>query len=210
MIVPVTLAVAYALGVDPRRLLVLAAAVYLPLVVGALVILIVWKGRPAAGDRLSLFCEGVASELRAGASLRSALVTAATPVGANIPALGPLPEVAARVGDEFPTLRRELELTVVSAERSGADVAVLFDEMGAMALARSEIEREVRTAIAPGRATAILLSGAPLLYVLGRATSGTLGSTMATYPQRIAGLLGLGLFLTGLLLTVNIVWRSGK
>lgn len=211
MIVAVTLAAALAAGVDPRRLALLAGAVYVPLVVAGLVALFVWKSRPEGDGHPALFCEGVASELRAGASLRSALTTAATSVGSRpLSAGSPLAEVAAQVADEFPTIGEELRLTVINAGRAGSDPAALFDEIGSLALAQSEIRREIRMATAPGRATALVLVGAPLFYVGSRLGSGGLDRLLASSQQRFMAVLGLGLFLLGLLSASWIVWRSGR
>ncbi|HEY6635818.1 MAG TPA: hypothetical protein VI141_09440 [Acidimicrobiia bacterium] len=210
MIVALGVAIAFASGVEPRRLVLLISAIYLPVVAGALILLVVWRSRHADGDGPAVFCEGVASELRAGASLRTALAAAATAGGTPMSATMPLADLAARVGDMFPSLREELRLTILNAGRSGSDAAPLFDEIGSLALARAEIRREVRTATAPARATALVLGGAPVLYLANRAMSGSLESTLATSPQRISAMFGLGLFLLGLALTLLIVWRAGR
>lgn len=211
MIVLVTLAVALAVGVDPRRLALLAGAVYLPFVMAGLVAVFAWRSRPEEDSRPALFCEGVASELRAGASLRSALTTAAASVGASLsPTATAMIDVASRVAEEFPAIGDELRLTVVNANRTGSDTAALFDEIGALALAQSEIRREVRTATAPGRATALVLMAAPLLFVGSRLSGGELGAFIASPQQRYVAALGLGLFLAGLVGVVIVVWRAGR
>lgn len=211
MIVAVALAAALATGVDPRRLALLAGAVYMPLVVAGLVALFVWKSRPGEDSRPALFCEGVASELRAGASLRSALSNAAASVGCRALSVGSsLAEFAVQVADEFPTIRDELRLTAINAGRAGSDTAALFDEIGSLALAQSEIRREIRTATAPGRATALVLVGAPLFYIGSQLGSGGIDRLLASSEQRVVAVLGLGMFLLGLLAASWIVWRSGR
>ncbi|MGD2060728.1 MAG: hypothetical protein PVF87_07685 [Acidimicrobiia bacterium] len=210
MIAAVALAVALAAGVDARRIAMLAGVVYLPYAMAVLLALVAWRSRPGEDSRPSLFCAGVASELRAGASLRSALTTAAGSVGERLSADSSLTELAAQVGERFPTIGLELRLTIVSAGRVGSDSAALFDEIGSLALAQAEIKREVRTATAPGRATALVLIGAPMLYVGSRLSSGELGRLFVSPQQRFVALLGLGLFGIGLTLVALIVWRAAK
>ncbi len=215
MIVAVGLAIGFAMGVEPRRLLLLAGACHLPLVLGVLIGLHWFRSRPDDTSRPSLFCLGVASELRAGASLRDALTMAANSVGIDPTTAGstsgsPIAEVAAQVADEFPAIGRELQLTVLAAARSGADSASLFDEIGSLAIAQSEIRREVSMATAPGRATVLLLVGAPILYLSTRLGSGGLSRLLESPEQRFASLVGLGLFLLGVLATVAVMWRSAR
>lgn len=212
MIAAVGVAVAFAVGVEPRRLLLLVATVHLPLVLAVLIGLHWYRSRPDDTARPSLFCLGVASELRAGASLRDALTTAATSVGIRATpgstSGSPTAEVAARLAEEFPAIGPELQLTVMAAARSGADSAALFDEIGSLAIAQSEIRREVSIATAPGRATALVLVGAPIAYLVQRLGSGGLAPLLESPEQRIVSVLGLGLFLLGVLATGAVMWRS--
>lgn len=213
MIPALFLVIAFASGVDPRRLLILAGAVYFPVVVGGLIVLVTWRGRPQELNQAPLFCEGVAAELRSGASLRHALIGAANSVkgeAIDLPPGCPMTELAARVAGRFPAIAAELRLTVVNAARSGSDVAALFDEIGSLALAQAEIVREVRMATAPGRATALVLIGAPLVYVTGQIGSGGLGRMLASGQQRLAALLGFGLFALGVTVAAIVGWRAGK
>ena len=214
MIAAVGVAIAFAMGVEPRRLLLLVGAVHLPLVLAALIGVHWYRSRPDDSARPSLFCLGVASELRAGASLRDALATAATSVGiranpGSTPG-SPAAEVAAHLAEEFPAIGPELELTVLAAARSGADSAALFDEIGSLAIAQSEIRREVSIATAPGKATALVLVGAPVAYLVAQLGSGGLSSLLESPEQRIVSVLGLGLFLIGVLATGAVMWRSTR
>lgn len=211
MIVLVLLSAGLAAGVDPRRMALLAGAAYLPFLVAGLVAFVVWKSRPEEDSRASLFCEGVASELRAGASLRSSLATAAASVGAAAASPGSaMPAVASGVAEEFPAIGEELRLTIVNAERTGSDTAALFDEIGALALAQSEVRREVRTATAPGRATALVLMAAPLFFVASRFSGDGFDTLLASPQQRYVAVFGLSLFLAGLAGVVLVVWRAGR
>jgi Flp pilus assembly protein TadB len=211
VIVAVVLAIAFAAGVDPRRLALVAGAVYLPLVLGGLLVLHWYRARSDESNRPSLFCEGVSAELRAGATLRDALTIAATSVGCEpIPLGSSIDEMSSTLVEYFPTIGQELRLTVLTASRAGSDSAALFDEIGSLAIAQSEIRNEVRIATAPGRATALLLVAGPLFYLISRLGSGQLASYFASAEQRVAGLLGLGLFTVGLLVAVFVLWRASR
>lgn len=214
MIVPIALAIAYASGLDIRRIGLLAGAIYLPVVVGCIIVWVAWRARPREDNRPALFCEGVAAELRAGATLRDALTTAATSVGGVSPVGDSLQSsiagVADRVSNEFPDIGEELRLTILNAARSGSNASDLFDEIGSLALAQAEIRHEVQVATAPGRATALLLVGAPTLYLGTRAGGGGLGRMIESSQQRVVLLVGLGLFLVGALATMAIIWRASR
>lgn len=215
MIIVISLAVAFGLGVDPRRLALLAGAVYLPVIVGSLIALYWFRARPDDSNAPALFCEAVASELRAGANLRDALATAATSVGGDaksvdLPPGSPMTEVAARVAAAFPTVEEELRLVAIAASRSGADAAALFDEIGSLSIAQSEVRREVRVATAPGRATAVVLIGAPLFYLVSRASSDGLGTLLASPEQRVVAAIGLGLFAAGLAWACLVLWKASR
>lgn len=211
MIVLVVLAVAFAGGVDPRRLVLLAGAIYLPLVVAGLVAIHYYRARSDESNLPALFCESVSAELRAGAILRDALVAGAAAVGCDpVPAGSPVAEVATKIADCFPAIGQELRLTVLAASRAGSDTAGLFDEIGSLAIAQAEIRREVRVATAPGRATALLLVGAPLLYVVSRLGSGGIAGFLASAEQRFVAILGLGLFLLGLVVACLVLWRAAR
>ncbi len=119
-------------------------------------------------------------------------------------------EVAARVSSEFPSIAEELRLTILAASRSGSDAAALFDEIGTLAIAQTEAAQEVRMATAPGRATALVLLGAPLFYVSSQLGSGGIGRLLATSEQRVVATLGLGLFLVGLTSACAILWRASR
>lgn len=215
MIVLLGLVLAFAAGADVRRLSLLAGAVYLPFVFAGLVALHWFRARPDDTAKPPLFCEGVASELRAGATLRDALATAATSVGLSPTSAGlfsesPITEVAARVSQEFPSIGEELRLTIAAASRSGTDAASLFDEIGSLAITQSEVRREVRVATAPGRATAVVLLGAPFFYLLTRLRSGGLAGLLDSPEQRVVATLGLGLFVGGLLIGCLVLWRASR
>lgn len=207
----VLLAVAIAAGVPWWRVILLATVVAAPLVAFGLVAVLSWRTRSALDAAPALFCEAVAAELRAGASLRHALSAAATSVGAEPPHPdASLDEAAARLGRAFEGIGEELRLTITAVARSGSGAADVFDELGALALAQSEVEREVKVATAPGRATALVLMGAPLLFVANRLMSGDLATLLASPQQRVVALVGLGLFVTGLSVAWAVVFGASR
>jgi hypothetical protein len=206
------LAIAVASGVDLRRIALIAGALFLPLVVAGVIALHWLQARPDSRHRPSLFCEGVASELRAGATLRDALAAAATSVGTTLELSHstPMAEVAARIAAELPTIGREIRLTVAAAAKSGSDAAAIFDEIGVLALSQDEVAHEVRVATAPGRATALVLVAAPLFYLLTRLGDGGLTGYLASSEQRVAATVGAGLFAVGIAGALLVLWRSGR
>ena len=212
MIEVAVLAAATAAGLDPRRIALVAGAVYLPLPVAGLVAVHWLRARPDTRHGPTLFCEGVAAELRAGATLRDALAAAATSVGMalELSHSTPMTEVAARIAAELPSIGQEIGLTVAAAARTGSDAAALFDEIGVLALSQDEVAHEVRVATAPGRATALLLIGAPLFYLFTRLGDDGLAGYLASSEQRVAATIGMGLFALGIVAASFVLWRSGR
>jgi hypothetical protein len=215
VIVVVSLFALLAAGVEPRRLALLAGAIYLPHVTAGLVLVHWLRSRGADDGRPALFCESVASELRAGANLREALAVSAAAVGPdNLSFVGDpglsIAEMAARARDQFPEIGPEIELTVMAAARAGSDAASIFDEIGSLAIAQAEIRHEIRVATAPGRATALVLVGAPVVYLTTQLGSGGIEAYLGSSEQRLMALLGLGVFCFGLVVAVVILWRSGR
>jgi Flp pilus assembly protein TadB len=212
MILVVGLGWALLAGADLRRVALLALTLALPWTLLGLLTLAFFRGSREQ-PRPVLFCESVASELRSGATLGQALGAAATAVGS--PSLDALYRSGATVrerclaaSEEFEEIGRELVLTVDAAARSGDPSADLFDELGSIALAQIEIAREVRVASAPARATVMVFAIAPTLYLAHRLTSGGLATLLATSAQRSVTLVGIGLFLAGLLAVLSLVVRA--
>lgn len=203
------LAGALAAGVDWRRLTVLGLAVLMPFLAAGLVAWAMWKGRRAGVNRAVLFCEAAAAELRAGAPLRGAIVTSALSVGFRseagmAEAAAPLEAVARALGAAMPDIRPELELVIAPAQRSGARVADLLDEIASVAIAKAEVSEEVQMSTSPVRATVLVFALAPLAYL---ATRG--GPPVAGTPgQGLITMAGAGLFLAGLAVVATMMWRA--
>ena len=146
----VAVAAAVAVGLEFRKMVLLAGVVLAPLaILGGLAVLY-WRQRSVTESRAVMFCEGVASELRSGSPLGHALAAAAVPVeepvlDALTPAT-PQAEAAHLVGEAFPEVGPELESTITAAFKSGSKSADLFDEIGSLAIAQAEVSREVRVA----------------------------------------------------------------
>jgi len=212
LIVAAGLGWALAAGVDPRRVALLALVLGLPWVLLPLLALAFLRATPER-PRPALFCDSVASELRAGATLGQAMGAAAIAVeNRRLEALYRSGATAREMGlaaaEEFDDIGKELTLTVEAASRSGAASADLFEEIGSLALAQLEIAREVRVASAPARATVVVFGAAPTIFLAHRLSSGGLATLLATSTQRSVTLVGIGLFLAGLLAVLALVVRA--
>jgi len=208
----VAVAAAFGVGLEMRKMVLLAGVVLAPMPMLAGLAILYWKQRSVSESRAAMFCEGVASELRSGSPLGHALAAAAAPIDeAVLDALTPgtpQAEAAHIVGDAFPEVGPELESTITAAFRSGSKSADLFDEIGSLAIAQAEVSREVRVASAPARATALIFIVAPTIYLVLQARSDGLARLLAHSEQRVVSLIGLALFGTGLLAASLLAWRA--
>lgn len=213
MIEGLALGAAYLAGVGPARLLLMGCVLFAPLAMVPLVLVVLVHSRRSLDDRAPLLCDSVASELRSGATLRSALLTAARSVDVTIRSTDPedlasVDSVAAAIVNELPALSPELESVVQASARSGGAVADLFDELSAITIAQNEIAREVRVASAPARATAWFFVLAPTVFIAVRIASGSLHGLLVESGQRITAVLGMALFGSGLVLVWLLIWRA--
>lgn len=203
---------ALAAGVDWRRLGLLSLAIALPLPAAILVGAHWWRERPDLSLRAPRFCDAISTELRAGASFRSALETAAHSVEVievvELVRLGaPMGDIARAARAEFAEIGPELGALLTRTDGMGVAPAALFDEMGNLALAQVEVAHEVATASAPAKATAVVLLIAPIAAIVVTANRG-FAAYLAQPAQRAAALLGMGLTLAGLVTAVIIMRRS--
>ena len=208
MVELVGIALALASGADPRRLAILASALYLPVAVLTLAALAIWTNRRARTARSALFCEGAAAELRSGANLRDAITAALSSVGGQAIGDGSIATLTGEVAGQFEDIGTELEVSITAASAAGASVADLFDEIGSFAIARSEVDNEVRIATAPARVTAFVFLAAPVAYLGSRVASGQLGALLSLPHQRVAAIAGLILFVVGFVIALLVLWRS--
>jgi hypothetical protein len=200
---------AWAAGVDSRRIGVLAAAVLVPVPTSLLIVYAIWRGRRQEASKAVAFCMAAASEMRAGSSVLRALEvssrSAGIPPAAALAAEGaPLQEVVRAIGEHLPEIGPELAAALGPAQRGGARVADLFDEIASLAIAQADIAAEVKMATAPVRATVAVLALAPLLYLAWRG-----GIPANEVPgQSVVSLVGAILFLIGLSAVVLITRRG--
>ena len=196
-------------GVDLRRVSLLGALLHFPLAVLAMTAVAIMRGKSSSGTTVD-YCDGVASELRAGSSLRQALAASAAAVGR--PALAAqiwnadLSAAAAVVASEFPGVGRELSIAIASTSQAGGPTAAVFDGLASLAIAEDEMEREVRVATAPAKAAATLLLTAPTLYLAARWES--MNELFGQPGQRTAGAIGAALVMAGLVIGLVIVRRA--
>jgi hypothetical protein len=189
-------------GVDHRRSLVLVSALIAPLPVVALIGIHAWRARPRVSTRAAVFCEAVAGEMRAGASLRFALERASASVGASdLERMSrdgaTLSELALAARVEFEEIGVELGAVIERLFRLGSPAAALFDELAVLSLAQVEVAHEVATAAAPARATAVVLLLVPLVAIGSVTASGRIGDYLSTSTQRISAVIGLALIVFG-------------
>ena len=207
------IALAVGAGVDWRRLALLSLAVVAPLPMAILVAIHWWRARPGLSMRASRFCEAVSGELRAGASLRASVETAAVSVEAVQLARccrigAPMDQVARAAQEEFSEIGPELGTLLARVDGLGVSPAALFDEIGALALAQVEVAQEVSVASAPARATGAVLLMAPILGFGWALTHGGLESLLRHPAQRAAVVVGMALVVAGVSLSVLIVRRA--
>jgi hypothetical protein len=207
------IAAGMAAGVEWRRLAMLALGLTAPVPFIGLVALLWWRARPGLSMRAVHFCEAVSAELRAGAPMRQAVEKSALSVEApGVARLcregAPMTAVARAASADFDQVGPELGALLARAADIGTSPASLFDEIGGLALAQVEVAHEVSIASAPARATgAVLLLGA--VAGVGWAVSrGGLEPFLRHPPQRAAVLVGAGLILSGLALSIMILRRA--
>lgn len=211
MIESVLIAIGIWAGADYRRAIILGTSVAFPLPFLLLVAFRWWNARSGISTTSVEFCHSVASELRAGSTLRSAVGEAARSVDAGelcdaAISGAPFSELARQAQTTFTDIGPELGACIDRAGPLGAPTADLFDEIGSVALARVDASREVQSALAPARATLIVLFGVPLIALWLFVSRGDLSDYLATPAQRLVILLGLGM--TGLAVLVGWgIWR---
>lgn len=208
----VAISAAVAAGLSWQRLAILGSIIVFPLAAAAAIVVVILKFRTRPEDVAPNFCDAVAAEVRAGASLLHAVGAAGASVGkpdvAAAADSGSVAVVAKTLRREFPVIGDELAATVGAVSASGPQVGDLFDEIGSFALAISEVRSEVRVATAPARTTALVLVGAPVAFIVYRISTAGVDGLVTSGSQMLAGVIGLGLFLGGLALAVALAWRS--
>lgn len=209
----IAVSAAVAAGVPWARIAMLLGSLLLPVPTAALIGVLWWRGRPDLSMRASWFCDAVATEIRAGATVRHAVETAARSVdslelAAVCSAGAPMSEVAEAARRAFPDLGLELEALLAGSHRLGVAPAVLFDELGSLGIARVEVMHEVATASAPAKAAAVVLLAVPLVALLLVLHRGGLEPYLSQPTQRAAALAGLTLTVAGLTTSFWMLQRA--
>jgi hypothetical protein len=201
------LAAGVATNVDWRRLGLLVFALALPVPAAVLVGILWWRSRPALNMRGARFCDAISTELRAGASFRAALETAAVSVDAtemiHLCQVGAsMANITVAAREEFSGIGQELGALIARPQGVGVSPAALFEEIGNLAMAQLEVEHEVSTASAAAKATGTVLLIGPVAAISLTAMRGGFDPYLAQPAQRVAAFLGLGLAGIGLLVTI--------
>ncbi|MFP3915413.1 MAG: type II secretion system F family protein [Actinomycetota bacterium] len=214
----VLLAAGLVAGAEPRRLALAAGAVWAPLPAALAVAVAVVVGRRAQ-QRDSLgsdvrFAEAVVGELRSGASLRSALRTAcggrpgSDRIVRRLEVGEPLPEAASGLAEILPSIGHLVE-TAVAVGGGGGRMLPIFEELMVHAAAQDAAASELRTALAPVRASMTLLVGAPLIYLGWSVATGRMARLLALPGGMWLAAVGTGLFAAGIG-TMLALARAGR
>ncbi len=169
--------------------------------------------RPGPSDEVALL-NGLAAELRAGASLRMALVAGAErapdlDLGRAVRAATagqPMSEVAAELEESLPGNGRLVAAALRLTARSGGRAAVVFEELALRAAEAGELCRERMALTAQARLSAMIVAGAPVvmlaaLLITGKAQvlldAGAVGHVIAA--------VGIGLVVAGLAVVAAVL-----
>ncbi len=186
--------VAIGIALRPRRwweALALGAPVVLPWWAGLAGIAAgIWvalrKSRPDPYQEVS-YLQAVSAELRAGRSLRQALVDA----GTRAPDLDlarmsrlcrsgrPMLEVAGAASEALPGTGRLAGAAVRIGAESGGQVSAAFATLAGLQTDRIELQREMRAAGSAARASVAVLTVLPIGGLLAAAAAGTLSDLMS-------------------------------
>ncbi len=214
--------VAFGVALRPERwwqAMALAAPVVLPwwavvAGVGVGVWAVVHKSRPDPYQEVA-YLQAVSSDLRAGRSLRQALIDAA-PGSPNLN-LGhvvrlcrsgrPMTEVAKAAPAALPGTGVLVGAAVRIAAASGGRVADAFSALAGIQADRIELKREVRAASSAARASVIVLTVLPLAGLGITAATGMLADLMAM--GRVGAVL-VGVGVTLLVLGASLTLMLGR
>lgn len=207
---------AVAAGVPWPVLAAVAAAWMAPwpaLAATALVVSGSLRGRPGSSDGEAGVMVAIAGELRAGQSLRSAIVAAATgeslaPVRRLAAAGVPMVEVAESLAERLGGDRWMTRAVLTVADRTGGSTAAAFEQLASHALARRQLQRERRAATAPALLEALLVGGIPLLVVMTRLAQGELLGQGGVEGLVMAG--GAVMVVGGAAMVAWMLWRSAR
>lgn len=177
--------------------------------------------RPAAlgGHDEAVFHAAVAAELRAGASLRTAIVNAT----ARIPGLShtaavrcatigwPLETVASELATKLVVTGRLLVPAIAVAAAAGGRAAGVFDRLSLRAADEAALHHEIRVATAHARMSAAVVGGLPLVALAFGGVTGRLTALLDAGGSGVVVLVvGLALVTAGLAVVAGMVWRHRR
>lgn len=192
--------------VELRLLGLLAATMWFPLPTSVALVVVAIVGRREAARRRAgrdvRFAETVAGELRAGSSLRAALRVACAhrrEGGSIVRQLDtglPLSQAIDGIDELAPSVGPLIRSAVAAGGGSGRMLPI-FEELVVHASAQEAAEAEIRTAVAPVKASMAVMVGGPIAYMVWSAVSGRLARLLATPGGMWLGLAGGALFTVG-------------
>lgn len=186
-----------------------------------LAVAVIRRGRNDGTDPAdeAVFHAAVAAELRAGGSLRMALVNAA----GRVPGLGldravrhlgvgaPLWSVASDMSRQLPVSAPLLRPAVAVAASAGGSAATVFDALAGRARTELEAQRELRAATAQARLSAWVVGGMPVVAVGYGIATGRIQALIRTGSIGVVVMtVGLALLLVGLAAVVVLVRRGAR
>jgi tight adherence protein B len=173
---------------------------------------------PGPGDEVALL-NGLAAELRAGASLRAALVAGAErapqlDLGRAVRAAGagqPMSEVAAELSGVLPINGRLVAAAFRLTAASGGRAAAVFEELALRAAEAGELSRERRALTAQARLSAFVVSALPVAMVGVLLITGKAQALLAAGPVGHAiAAVGVGLELVGLAVVATVLRNAER
>lgn len=217
----ILLAAGVAAGVPIPVLAVLAVALLRPwwLLAGVAgwSLVVLFKGDRRRSD--VVYLQGVAAELRSGASLRQSLVDAAErvphlDVGAAVRAAAagrPLADVARRVGAVLGSSGPLAAAAIEVAAAGGGAVAATFDGLAMLAAEEAELAGERRAATAQATLSAVIVGGLPIAYLVYAISTGRLAAllSLGSIGTGIVGV-GVGLLGVGLAAVAVMLRRASR
>lgn len=160
---------------------------------------------------------GLAAEMRAGQSLRTAMAAVAerddrlTRVRRLALAGRPIDEIAPIMASTMGPHRRMVEAMFLVADRTGSATASGFEQLAAQAMSVDDLDRERRVAAAPVLLQAVMVGGIPLFVLGSMIVDGRLFSVLGGGGIE-ALLVGSGALLVcgGVVAVALIAWRSAR
>lgn len=164
------------------------------------------------------FLAALASELRAGATLRGALTSAVERAPelnlaglVRLSAAGmPIADLAAEIRERLTSYGLPAASALRVAGETGGRTAAMFESLAQVAAEDRALHRELRAATAQAKVSALIVGGLPVLFLMWQVVSGRIVQ-LASTPIG-AGILavGLGLLAVGALTVVVMLRKATR